>query len=313
VKCTEAPPGCPRPGDAAGRAAATVVGVTLLPETRRDPLTADELAAALDRTHGDSRAAAALLLALPLGELPVVAAKLEQDRWQWRGVERDFTGDCVADVAALVFDGRQSGDRFVVPDGEPWQWVRPTRSGHKIIVWGADTLLGAPSMSADPDVTLDQIWSVLRAWWHGELTEAPAIYSGSDGDVLVTGTEDAWHLLGAGHSSAATAAADVRPLEVRTLSLCASLARSLGADQVVCDDFETTEWGTRTVARAHVDGYLIEVPVTFSPTSTLIGAGPHDLRPGVAAAPGGFSVAGIDAAGRVVCQAPDGTWVRIAR
>jgi hypothetical protein len=242
----------------------------------------------------------------------MVSAKLERDRWHWRGIDTDFTGDPVADVAALVAAGRRSDDRFVVPDGEPWQWVRPTRSGHRIIVWGADTLLGAPAMSADPDVTLDQIWSVLKAWWYGELTEVPAVHgTGSDG-VLVTGTADAWHIVGAGSAlRGPDSATDIRPIEVRTLSLCSALARALGASHVSCTDVEVTEWGTRGVVRATVDGFHVEVPVTFSPTSTLVGVAPRDLRPAGASAPGGFTVAGVDPVGRVVCQAPDGTWVRL--
>lgn len=280
-----------------------------LPETRSAPLSPSELARALDHTDGDSRTAAALLLALPLGELPVVSAKLEHECWHWRGAKVEWSGDVVHDVVALVESGRREGDRFLVPEGEPWRWVRPTRSGYKTIVWGADTLLGAPALSADPDVSLDEIWAVLRAWWHGELTEAPAVYAHEGASVLVTGDDQAWHLVGPQREPAAPL--DERSYALRALELCIRLSRSLGAMQIISDPAEETPWGTRTTLRGVVDGYRIEIPVTFSPTSTLLGATPTTLRTVAASGPSGFEVLGTDSDERIVCRAPDGTWVRL--
>lgn len=299
--------------------AATVIYVTdyddmLLPSSRFEPLSRGELEAAVSEVTGDTREAA-WLLALPVGDVPGINVGFSDGTWHWRDAMVQASDDHIGDVIALIEQGRTSDDRYVAPSGQPWQWVRPTRSGSHIVVWGAESLLGLAQVTVESSVNLEAIFDLMKQCAGDTAVRAPALVDTQAGPLFVTGDEKSWHVIAA-HAPETAESTKGGKLHQRMLSAGAQLGERLGAQYCEAGPLSTLEdVGATALYQCYVGESLFEVPVIFALGSTIMGVSPFEVDsrrvggPDVVALPSGWLEVGpAMRAGRTVVVAPDGTW-----
>lgn len=92
---------------------------------------------------------AMLHLALPCSDAVGLQAKRDLAGWEWRGfrVARLHSESC----ARLADLGWREGDTYLnLDESGPLEWVKPIRSGSRIITFGSDLLLGSPLLLLKP-------------------------------------------------------------------------------------------------------------------------------------------------------------------
>lgn len=158
------------------------------------PLTRSELAAAAELLPTGAAHWALAAVAIPAGRLPDAEVAHTRGGLCWRGhvLTRWDDPDAVAEWASAAWE---ECDVAAVPAGPLWDWVRPVRSGSRVVFFGPGTLWPAAWVSAALDVDEDLVVELLRRWWEGEPIDPPAVFTGRDGEaVLVDGDRDWWRI-----------------------------------------------------------------------------------------------------------------------
>ena len=102
--------------------------------------------------------ATTLHLALPAQDVASCSVRLSRRSLVWRGFRVSRSGDDAADVLLLVLLGRRDEDRFLaLSDADAASWVKPVRSGRRIVAYGATSLLGIPPVVADPSLSAGDV------------------------------------------------------------------------------------------------------------------------------------------------------------
>lgn len=127
----------------------------------------DSLRNASRRVGSANDAAVLLHLALPVSDAVGLQCRRDLNGWTWRGFSvSTVTADSAARLAAL---GYRDTDRYLDLEGtEPQHWVKPIRSGSRMVTFGSDLLFGAPLLLLDPDQSL-QAPEAIEALLDGDL------------------------------------------------------------------------------------------------------------------------------------------------
>lgn len=289
---------------------------------RDTPATADELARALrtlDAAGPAPSRAVAAHLALPVTSTVTTDVDLYVEVVAWRGQRADVAEDASIDdlaaaAVALAEAGRRPGDRYLDLAGSRYGWVKPARSGTRIVFYGADLVAGA-NIGVDPDGFDDDTLEALAAQ-PARLVEAVSAMPESGpvsvpglGTVLVDASPGL-RLVTSPSRRGAGVGPDVA-LEAVLVDVVDSVAASLGTTEVAVLRPGTPVDGRLSVdLRATVDGRAVDVPVVVDarggalvgvPRETVIAGTPR--RP----VPDSLRFDGIDAfTGRDVLRAADG-------
>jgi hypothetical protein len=122
------------------------------PVTSAHPPTLDQLTRAVGVCATDTLLTR-LHLALPADTPASCGVHISSQDLVWRGTVVTRSGDDTADALLLAHLGTREGDRFSMLGGaDPTAWVKPLRSGHRVVVYGATVLLGLPPIVAEPAI-----------------------------------------------------------------------------------------------------------------------------------------------------------------
>jgi hypothetical protein len=264
------------------------------------PVPPEILAAALSALPaGADPAAAALQLALPVGELLGLHADVDDRSYRWRGCSVERSASPAHDVASLIEAARRDGDTWRWPLGDdPVRWARFVRCGTRVVAWAAPALYGGGRVTFDPVLGDAGRAAVLAHVIDGGTS--PAVLSCSDASaVLVEG--------GPGWSHANASRNDERPrndIGALTVRLSAAdLVRRVAGVGVahVVEGEDPSRFEVHATLRC---GTRIVVPVRAEAHDAVggvsIGAHIHDLDVVDGDIPAGWDLAGSDAVGRRV-------------
>lgn len=129
--------------------------------------TPESLRNASRRVGSPNDAAVLLHLALPVSDAVGLQCRRDLNGWAWRGFSiSTVTAESAARLAAL---GYRDTDRYLDLEGaEPQHWVKPVRSGSRIVTFGSDLLFGAPLLLLDPDQS-QLVPAAIKALLDGDL------------------------------------------------------------------------------------------------------------------------------------------------
>lgn len=248
-------------------------------EAPATPPSTEAVARALGRLpQAASRRAAALHLALPVGEVPGIAVRRAEGRLRYRGVVVAESTDAVADAVAVVAAGHTGDDTYLELDGEPLGWLKLVRSGNRRVLFGTDVLFGAPLVSIEDGVPASVATEMFRRHLAGELAGPPVVDFVGGVSVLVDGIAASW-VLRLGSGGEVEEAEHDRPPVEHPEEFASVLAAEMGAGAV-----EVVELGSRSVGTTDVEyllslesGWQVIVPVTLTPTTELVGVEPGSI------------------------------------
>lgn len=128
---------------------------------------------------------AALHLVLPVDVVVPTDLQRSGGGWLFRGVLLP-SGDLQRLVEAVTRTTRP-GDRYLDLAAPRWTWVKPRRSGMYVQLHGPGVLWGGPAFAAEPQVPVESVTEVMRAWRLGQLARLPGVCHTQFGTVAVTG------------------------------------------------------------------------------------------------------------------------------
>lgn len=264
--------------------------------------------------------AAALHLALPVDVAPSIAVRGVPGGWRYRGNVVTETADPAADAAALAEAGHRDGDTYHDLSAAPVTWTKLIASGHRRVLFGTDTLFGAPLVAVADGVTRGSALEVLAGHLGGETVNAPSLVPTRDGTVLVEGNPGSW-----------TLRPGFKPEPQRRHGLDLETQEDALAAIETCGRGLTSELqGTRytfeVAGEEHPgmvdveytvdleDGWVAKVPVSVSGASELVGVPQGAVQPGPGAdVPEGYTYRGVAGGKTVAYHETSGTLLRLER
>ena len=113
--------------------------------------------------------------------------------WTWRGVSTAHQ-DSVNASCALAALGWNDVDRFVDLSLDPINWIKPIRTGSKIIVFGMDVLFDKPLISLPLGLSGNEITRIASLVVQGKINIG-SIVGTENGNLIVIENVGCWSLV----------------------------------------------------------------------------------------------------------------------
>lgn len=160
---------------------------------RRVPASRDQVRSALARLKPGRSADAAFHLALPYETSTGFSLRKDKGMWTWRGVSTAHQ-DSVNASCALAALGWNDVDRFVDLSLDPINWIKPIRTGAKIIVFGMDILFDKPLISLPMGLSDDEIIRIATLVVEDKIIIG-SIVGTENGNMIVLENVGCWSLV----------------------------------------------------------------------------------------------------------------------
>lgn len=216
---------------------------------------------------------AALHLVMPISEIMGIAVVKTSKGWYWRGALLEVGENVPTSVLKFVKNNANPEDSFLDLDAPQESWLKISKSGSRLVAFGAEFLFGAPTLLGEPSLRAEDFQDALRYWKeHGS---NPLTLTSSRGTtLLIDQDENCWFLRNAQKvETAQLASSESIDLE----ELGADIAKDLNAKLVGFLQIGSNSAGLEVEYHFSVDRHSVIVPVIIARSSFIIGVQSGDL------------------------------------